>query len=61
MITGINESKTLMNHTSCDCRGIFDGRNQSKNGITIHVDPINHPSCMQRRLCLESWHIFLLV
>ena len=26
MIPGINESKTLMKHISCNCRCIFDGR-----------------------------------
>ena len=27
MITGINESKTLKNHISCECKCKFDGRN----------------------------------
>ena len=27
MITGINESKTLTKHTSCECKSKFDGRN----------------------------------
>ena len=26
MITGINESKTLAKHISCECRFRFDGR-----------------------------------
>ena len=26
MITGINESKTLTRHMSCDCKCIFDGK-----------------------------------
>ena len=26
MITGINESKTLTKHLSCECKGKFDGR-----------------------------------
>ena len=26
MITGINESKTLTRHISCDCKCIFDGK-----------------------------------
>ena len=26
MITGINESKTLTKHTSCECKCRFDGR-----------------------------------
>ena len=31
MITGINESKTLKKHISCDCKYIFDGRNCNSN------------------------------
>ena len=40
MITGINESKTLIKHISCKCKCSFDGRNviHIKSGITINVD-----------------------
>ena len=40
MITGTNESKQLIKHTSCECKCRFDGKNviQIKSGITITVD-----------------------
>ena len=40
MITGINESKTLTKHISCECKCKFDGRkcNSIKRGIMINVD-----------------------
>ena len=40
LITGINESKTLTNHISCECKCKFDGKNviQINGGITINVD-----------------------
>ena len=31
MITGINESKTLMKHASCECKCIWDGRKENPN------------------------------
>ena len=31
MITGINESKTLSNHISCECKCKFDGRKCNSN------------------------------
>ena len=31
MITGINESKTLTKHTSCECKCIFGGRKCNSN------------------------------
>ena len=39
MIKGINESKTLPKHTSCECKCRFDGKNFRliKNGITVNV------------------------
>ena len=33
MITGINESRTLTDHTSCECKGKFD---EKKNAIQIN-------------------------
>ena len=40
MITGINESKILTKHISCECESKFDGKNviQINSGITINVD-----------------------
>ena len=40
MITGINESKTLTKHISCECECKFDKRNfnQINGGITINID-----------------------
>ena len=40
MITGINESKTLTKHISCECKCRFDGKNviQVNGGITINID-----------------------
>ena len=38
MITGINESKILTKHISCECKCKFDGRIKIKNGIMINVD-----------------------
>ena len=40
MIVGINESKTLTKHISCQCKGRFDGKNiiQINYGKTINVD-----------------------
>ena len=31
MITGINESKTLTKHVSCDCKYEFDGRKRNSD------------------------------
>ena len=40
MITGINESKTLTKHISCECKCKFDERkcNLNNGGIMINVD-----------------------
>ena len=40
MITGINESKTLTKHISCECKCKFHKRNviQINGGITINLD-----------------------
>ena len=41
MITGINESKILTKHISCECKCIFDGRkcnsDQSQNNVNVSV------------------------
>ena len=40
MIKGINESKTLTKHISCECECKFDSKNvtQIKSGNKINVD-----------------------
>ena len=40
MITAINESGTLTNHISCECKYKFDGKNliQINGGMMINVD-----------------------
>ena len=38
MITGINESKTLTKHTSCQCKCKFENVIQIKSGVTINLD-----------------------
>ena len=40
MITGRNESKSLVKHIAYDCKCRFDGKNckKIKNGIKIYVD-----------------------
>ena len=35
MIAGINESKTLKRHISCECKCRFDGRNCKINGVIM--------------------------
>ena len=41
MITGINESKTLTKHTSCQCKCKFENIIQIKSGVTI----VKHNIC----------------
>ena len=40
MITGINESKPLTKHISCECKCKFDGKNliEINGGITVNFD-----------------------
>ena len=38
MITGINESKTLTKHTSCQCECKFENVIEIKSRVTINVD-----------------------
>ena len=40
MITGINESKTLTQHFSCECRCRFDGKNviRINGGIMVNAE-----------------------
>ena len=38
MIKGINESKTLAKHISCECRCEFDGRKCNSTMISVSVN-----------------------
>ena len=53
MITGINESKTLTKHISCECKCIFDGKNVSQinGGITINVEV----ECKKHHICEKDY------
>ena len=33
MITGVNESKTLTKHISCECKSKFDGKKCTSNQV----------------------------
>ena len=59
MITGINESKTLINHISCECKCKFDKKKviQISCGIMINVDLSVKTSYMWKRFCLESYYM----
>ena len=48
MIAQINNSKTLTNHISCECKYIYDGKkcNQIIGKITINVNVGVKKSCM---------------
>ena len=48
MITGVNESKMLTKHISCECKCRFDRKNviQINGAITINVDVSVKTSCM---------------
>ena len=57
MITGINESKTLTKHISCECKYIFDGKtcnlNQSWNNDKcrcVYKNPKSH-MCEKDYIC----------
>ena len=58
MITGINESKTLTKHISCECRCRFDGKIviRMNGGITIYVDvSVKNNTCGE--IYLESCYM----
>ena len=65
MIKGINESKTLPKHTSCECKCRFDGKNFRliKNGITVNVlvrvQKSERLSYVRKRLQWESCYMHL--
>ena len=52
MIAQINNSKTLTNHISCECKYIFDGKNviQIIGKITVNVNVGVKKSCMRKIL-----------
>ena len=52
MIAGMNNSKTLTNHISCECKYIYDGKkcNQIIGKITINVNVGVKKSCMWKIL-----------
>ena len=60
MITGINESKTLIKHISCECKCIFDGikctSNQWWNNDKCQCECKKHHIC-EERLYLESCYM----
>ena len=57
MITGVNESKMLTKHISCECKCRFDRKNviQINGAITINVDVSVKTSCMWKGVYLESF------
>ena len=62
MITGTNESKTLRNHISCECKSKFDGRkynaNQKRNNAQCRCQCKNPKSIVcAKRLYLESYYM----
>ena len=50
MITGINESKTLTKHISCECKCKFDGRKCNSN------QKWNNNKCLCERKNLKEHH-----
>ena len=67
MITGINESKTLTKHISCQCKCRFDGRkgNSDQQWDNINVDVnVENPTYVKKIVwnpatCRsEKWKIF---
>ena len=60
MITGINESKTLTKHISCECKCKFDGTrcnsNQWWNNDKCQCECKKHHIC-EERLYLESCYL----
>ena len=52
MITGINESKTLIKYMSCECKCKTQNEVQSKSGITVNVSAsmkINEKRCVCKK------------
>ena len=56
MITGINESKRLRKHISCECKCKFDVI-QINGGITINVDMGVKNLIYVKKLYLESCYM----
>ena len=59
MISRINQSKTLINHISCECKYIFDEKNviQINGKITINVNVGVKKSCMLKILFRIPLHV----
>ena len=53
MITGINESKALTNHISCECNCRFDGRNC--NSDQCWNNDKYRCKCKKRDACTEDY------
>ena len=53
MITGINESKALTNHISCECNCRFDGRNC--NSDQCWNNDKYRCKCKKRHACTEDY------
>ena len=61
IITGTNESKTVIKHILCNCKSNFEGRKKVENRLKINVD-VNVKSeklRFQKRLYLESYCMHL--
>ena len=59
-ITGINESKTLTKHISCECKYRFDGKKnmiQINGGTMTNADVSIKMLCMWKRLYLKSCYM----
>ena len=55
MIAGINESKTLRKHISCECKCKLDGTKCNSNqcgGTTINVDVSVRNIVYVKKICL---------
>ena len=48
MITGINESKTLTKHISCECKPKFD---ETKCGINCRITVNVECKCKKHHIC----------
>ena len=66
MITGINESKALTKHISCECKCKFVGRkcnsNQKQNYDKCRCEcknPKKRHMCKKEQKNLGSWYMYL--
>ena len=58
MVTGINRSKTLTKHLSCECKYKFDDRKckQKWNNNKCRCECTKHNIC-EKKLCLETCYM----